>query len=235
MSLSVPAAQVEAFYRAALIGLHVLDERSGKGQRFGSEADARWTNFRGHLGMSARLDILVRDAAMQWGAAFSPATVFRLPGLATDEPFGPDWAGLADHMAEKVWNDVDDSWPLDACAGALGIVPTHPDVPVLAPSTRLVLAGGGAILSVATSFAERSDLSWTNQVLVVADEPAERQLAGLVAPLLSAGDPTVLVGSGDDLSAARKAVGFIGEAEAVISTDASYSESDFARRAALGG
>jgi len=235
MSSSQPADRIEAFYRAALIGLHVLDDSPGGNRRFGPEADARWSNFRGHLGMSARLDILVRDAARQWGSAFSPATVFRLPGLATDEPFGPDWNGLEDHFAEKVWNDVDDSWPLDACARALGIAPTYPNVPDLAPSTRLVLAGGGAILSVATVFAERTDLSWTNQVLVVADEPAERQFAGLVAPLLSAADPTVLVGSGDDLSAARKAVGFIGEAEAVISTDASFSESDFARRAALGG
>jgi hypothetical protein len=185
--------------------------------------------------MSARLDILVRDAAMQWGTAFSPAAVFRLPGLAMDEPFGPDWSGLADHLAEKVWNDVDDGWPVDACARALGLAPTDQDVPDLAPTTRLVLAGGGAILAVATAFAERSDLSWTDQVLVVADEPAERQFAGLVAPLLSAGGRTVLASSGDDIAEVRKAVGFIGEAVAVISSDASYSESDFARRAALGG
>ncbi len=235
MTSNFQADQVEAFYRAALIGLRVLDERAGKGQRFGPEADARWSNFQGHLGMSARLDILVRDAAVQWGAAFSPAAVFRLPGLATDEPFGPDWSGLADHVAKKLWADIDDGWPIDACARTLGLAPTDPSVPDLAPSTRLVLAGGGATLAVATAFAERSDLSWTNQVMVVADDPEERQFAGLIAPLLGAGGPTVLVGSGDDIAEARKAVGFMGEAEAVISTDASYGESDFARRAALGG
>ena len=61
-----------AFYVAAVIGLRALDARESTPRRFGPDAEARWTQFAGALGVGDRIDILLRDAAGTWGAAFSP-------------------------------------------------------------------------------------------------------------------------------------------------------------------
>ena len=99
----VPApTERDAFYAASLVGLRALDARERSPRRFGAEADARWAAFRGALGLSDRLDLLQRDAAVTWGEAFSPALAFGLPGLPEDEPFGSDWRGLADDRARRL-------------------------------------------------------------------------------------------------------------------------------------
>ncbi len=79
-----PRQQRESFYAAALAGLRALDGRERRPRRFGPDADARWQNFCGHLSLAERVDLLIRDAAVTWQAAFSPAIVFRLPYLASD-------------------------------------------------------------------------------------------------------------------------------------------------------
>jgi hypothetical protein len=94
------------FYAAALLGLRALDERESTPRRFGPDAEARWTQFSGSLGPGDRIDILLRDAAGTWGAAFAPAECFGLFGLADDEPFGPDWEGLDDASAKRLLSDA---------------------------------------------------------------------------------------------------------------------------------
>lgn len=80
--------QTEAYYKAAILGLRALEAREGRGRRFGPDADARWERFRGKLHGGDRLQILLRDASAPWGVAFAASHVFRLEGVAVDEPFG---------------------------------------------------------------------------------------------------------------------------------------------------
>ncbi len=226
--------QRESFYAAALAGLRALEARERSPRRFGPDADARWQSFRGHLELAARIDLLARDAAVRWQAGFSPALVFQLPYLADDEPFGPDWRGLTPTQAEQLWKSTDSQVDLSTCAAMLGV----PDIPVPCPmpepSTRLIVAGGSAVLAVGKRFAARPELSWSDQVLVVADRPANRQLAGLVAPVIGARAATRLTAPAEDVAAALKAVGFGTGGDAVTSDDAAPQALVFARAAGRG-
>jgi len=235
METQISEASRETFYRGALMGLRYLDRSERLARRFGADADARWEGFRGHLGVGDRLDILIRDAAGKWHAAFSPAEVFALPGLAADEPFGPDWRGLPEDRAEALWSGDLPEPNLAACAEALGIVSTPVEVPPLLPSTHLVVAGGAAILAVGEAFAARPELSWSDQLLVVAEAPTVRHFAGLAAPLLGAQAATRLVFPAEEVAATLDAVDFSVGGHAVISPDASPAARHFARQAALEG
>lgn len=132
----------EAFYSAALIGLRALDARERTPRRFGPDADTNWKAFQGALGSGDRIDLLLRDAAVTWGAAFSPAEAFGFFGLAEDEPFGPDWEGLADERAERLLAESGSASSLIEAARALGVQPSPVQVPPLTPATRIAVAGG---------------------------------------------------------------------------------------------
>ena len=207
--MSVTVQQKRVYYESCLVGLRALELRDGRSRRFGADADTRWAGFRGHLGTAARLDLLVRDAAVTWGAAFSPAAIFQLPGLAADEPFGPDWHGLPEHIVEQVWKaETGDS--LDAAAGILGIEGGAIDVGPVPANRRIVVAGGRALRAVADVFAADESISWPEQVLVVAVRPNVRHFAGLVAPLIGASGPTALIVPSDDPTKAVRDAGFAG-------------------------
>lgn len=229
--MEVSRVENENFYRASLLALRALDARDSSARRFGADAEATWNDFRGHLSPSDRLDLLVRDGAVKWGAAFSPAQVFSLFGLAADDPFGPDWRSLGADAAKKLWSNpqVGD---LASCAAALGISASNVPLPVVTPSTRLVVAGGAAILAVAQHFATDRGLRWSSQVLVASGRPAHRHLAGLVAPLLAAEGPTCLANPTADVAEQLRAAGFDGVPLAVTSTDATADELRFAQTAA---
>jgi hypothetical protein len=158
----------EAFYSAAVLGLRALDVREPVARRFGLDADARWVQFAGALGPSDRLDILLRDAARTWGAAFSPSDCFGFFGLAADEPFGPDWEGIPDLVAKKLMTESDRPTTIENVAAALGVAVTTVPVPSITPATKLVVAGGAALAAVAKAFASDRALSWTDQVVAVA-------------------------------------------------------------------
>jgi hypothetical protein len=64
-------------------------------------------------------------------------------------------------------------------------------VPPLTPATQLVVAGGASI--VAKAFAEDRSLSWTDQVVALAENASFRQLAGLAAVLPGARGRTVII------------------------------------------
>lgn len=220
--------EVSAFYRAALLGLRALDAREASPRRLGSDADARWVQFAGALGAGDRIDILLRDAAGTWGAAFSPSECFGFFGLADDEPFGPDWVGIDDHAAKRLLAERDAPPTLERIADDLGLKVGNVVVPPVSPSTKLVVAGGAAIASVARVFRENKALSWTDQVVVVADNAAWRQLAGLAAVLIGARGRTALVRptEGTDL----RALGFAHLDAAVVSPDAEPEAAEFARK-----
>lgn len=222
----------ETFYAAAVAGLRALDARERAPRRFGPDADTRWTSFKGALTEADRIDFLLRDAAVTWGAAFSPAETFGLFGLAPDEPFGPDWQPLGNQAARRYLEGNGSAAELDDLAKLLGIESHKVDVPSVSASTRLAVAGGAALIVVAKKFAADQALSWSDQVLAIATSPAHRQLASLLAIFTGSPSRTRLTRPGDDLRATIKAAGFAQLDTAVTSPDAESDCADFARRAA---
>jgi hypothetical protein len=228
----VSSHQRDAFYAAALAGLRALDARERSPRRFGSDANTRWTSFRGNLNDADRLDLLLRDASVTWGAAFSPAEVFELFGLAPDEPFGPDWQPVSAATARRAFVEAPASTAPAALAALLGLAPSPVSVPELTPSTRIAVTGGAALVRVAEACARTPGLSWSDQVLAVATTPAQRQLAGLLAIAVDAAARTRIVRPSGDLRATLKEAGFAQLDLAVVSPDAEPACADFARRAA---
>lgn len=218
-----------AFYGAAVLGLRALDARERTPRRFGTDAEARWKQFAGSLGASDRIDILLRDAAGTWGAAFSPSECFGIFGLADDEPFGPDWGGIDDRDAKRLLADPGSQPRLELIGDVLGVKGAIVAVPPVTPSTKLAIAGGSAIVAVAKVFAENSALSWTDQVVVIATRPPWRQLAGLAAVLLGARGRTVLVRPSESADKTLRAAGFAHLDAAVVSPDAEAEAAEVAR------
>jgi hypothetical protein len=230
--ITVTPKDRDAFYAAAVAGLRALDRRERSARRFGADADTRWASFRGALNEADRIDLLLRDAAVTWGAAFSPADAFGLFGLAPDEPFGPDWQSLGSSAARRhLESEASIHAPADL-GRLLGMDAAHVSVPPITASTRLAVAGGAALVRVAQVFADRPELSWSDQVLAVATRPAHRQLAGLLAIFTNATGKTRLSRPGDDLRATLKAAGFVQLDAAVVSDDAEPECAAFAQRAA---
>lgn len=232
MGIDISPEQRSAYYRAAFLGLHALDAAERTPRRFGPDAEARWSGFAGHLGTAERLDLLIRDAAVTWGVGFSPALIFDLPGLAEDEPFGPDWASLPPQEVQRLWASPPWAVSIGDVAEVLDVPLTPVDLPSITPSTRLMVAGGAAVCALATHFSGQDELSWPDQVLVVSERPQVLQLAGLVAPIIAARGPSCALRPVDDVAAALKEQGWSAGGEAVVSDDATAREGLFARQAA---
>lgn len=224
-----------AYYEAALRALRFVEQRSPTTRRFGPDADARWNALKGHLGTIDRLELLLRDADAQWPASFSARTVFALRAVAEDDAFGSAWEPLDDETSESLWRSVLASpAPTNltetflACARAwrLSLEPFEPGP--IAPADKLILAGPSAIVYTAAAFASRSDLSFSDQVLVVATPPAHRQLAALAGALLNATRAVPLV------DAQASTMPNPGGRRLVLSNDADPADAAFARRLIAG-
>lgn len=202
-------------------------------RRFGPDADTRWAQFAGALGLGDRLDIVLRDAAGTWGAAFSPSDCFGFFGLADDEPFGPDWGGLPDTAAKRLLGEADRSPTIESVAAALGVLAATVPLPPINPSTKIAVAGGAAVVAVAGAFERDQALSWTDQVVVLAEHGPTRQLAGLAAVIIGARARTVIVRPHADAAAALRAAGFAHVDAVVTSPDAEPAAVEFAR--SIGG
>jgi hypothetical protein len=194
-----------AFYEASLRALRYVEARSPTRRRFGPDADAMWRTFRGHLTAADRIDLLLRDADVEYRGAFGARVAFGLRGVGEDDAFGSSWQHLGATDADTLWRRfladpvaTDATGAISACASALGISIRSGDVPKLTANTRLLLAGPSSIASVAAAFAKERDLAWADQVTCVATPPAHRQLAVLCAALLGA-KPTVLFAAAESL------------------------------------
>lgn len=194
--MPIPDTQLRAFYSAGALALRALDRRSTATPRFGPDADAEWSLFRGELHDGDRLDLLVRDAAVAHPATFAPRVVFSLDGLSDDEAFGPEWPGVpAPHAAAALRQAAaaaeaqPDAWLRRiAQAWSLEVVEAPPSATAalksVLPSTRLLTAGAGSVLALARHFAGRTDLDLGDQVAFFSASPAERQLFGAAVALL---------------------------------------------------
>jgi hypothetical protein len=194
-------AERTAYYRAALRCLQYVEGRKPTGRRFGPDADARWSQFKGELTTADRIDLMIRDADAEWPGAVGARTVFGLKAVAEDETFGADWEPLDPVDAEELWRGlppppttVGDA--LTACAEAWGLDLSPVEVGAVGPADKLVVSGPRAVASLIAAFAGGRDLDWTDQVVCVATPPAHRQLAAMAGVLLNA-TKTVTVLSSD--------------------------------------
>jgi hypothetical protein len=203
--------QVEAYYRASLLGLRALEAQSGRARCFGEDAEARWRAFRGELREGVLLDLMLRDAAVSQPAAFAPRVVFPIPGLADDEPFGPEWPGIGAPAAIALLKEPFQNQPLDALLARVAAIWSLRTAPLpsgaldsIAPATRVLASGPSAILALSACFAARRDLDLANQVLLVSDHPGERQLFGLASALLGCAGMPQLAQTSDAAERARE-------------------------------
>ncbi|MBL8618789.1 MAG: hypothetical protein JNM72_24470 [Deltaproteobacteria bacterium] len=200
-------SDITAFLRCAGLALHVLEARElalrgegpAAGRRFGDEAEALWPQLLGRLPPLSRLELLIRDAAVEWGPGFSAAACFGLDHAPAGEPFGAGWEHSVDPNGEKVRSLLrrrPEGPPTFAeLAAAWGRAVDEGSVllPVLRPGRVYVVVGLSAAAALARSFAATPGLDWARQVRVVAERPADRQLGALASLFAGASAPAPLL------------------------------------------
>jgi hypothetical protein len=192
MPLVADTAATRAYYASALEGLRFIEARRPSGRRFGADADAMWGSLRGNLTTADRIDLLIRDADVQWAGAFGARTVFDMRAVSEDDPFGAEWSPLEPVDAEELWREVVRApapetvrETLTRCAKAWGIELLGHEAVAVAPADKLLVCGPSAIVASVEAFATGRDLDWADQVVCRASPPAHRQLAALAAALLN--------------------------------------------------
>ncbi len=219
-----------SYYSAALTALRFVEERQPTGRRFGKDADAAWRSFKGHLTAADRIDLLLRDADVQWRSAFGARSVYALPAVAEDESFGAQWESLRTRAAEELWREIakkpppgDPSEAILRCAAAWDIRLQPVDVGRVSASTKLLLAGPSAVASAMAHFSKVAGLSWSDQVLCIATPYGHRQLALLSGALLNADGPARLASAerASELPAANRVL---------VSDDAAPEDAAAARK-----
>lgn len=189
---------VAPFYEAAGLALRAVSARSRDARRFGPDADARWKLLVGsppRLSAVDRARLTLRDAALAYPGAFAPRVVFALTGLPADEPVGRAFPDPDPATAQRWFVDPVDPIPTDpdaalaAVAAAWSLVTTPPDAASqaaladLAPATRVLARGAGAVLALARALRGRPGFDLADQVTLATDHPGERMLLGVAAAL----------------------------------------------------
>lgn len=183
----------EHYVEAALRLLQFVEQRRPTGRRFGADADARWSSFRGDLETVDRVELMIRDADAEWPGGFGARTIYGLAGVPEDEPFGSQWESLDPVAAEDLWRRVKGlpvpetpQAALEAIAAAWGLELEPHEVGDVGPNDKLVVVGPSAIAAAVQAFAAGEALDWADQVVVVASSPAARQLAASGTAILNA-------------------------------------------------
>lgn len=215
------------YYRAALEVLRFVESRRATGRRFGTEANALWSSFKGDLGTSARIDLLLRDADTEWPGAFGARSVYGFGATAEDEPFGASWEPLDDVDAEELWRELTPQAApdtvekaIEAMAKAWGLALSATTPSPVGPTDSFIVAGPAAVAALIKAFAAGSDLDWSKQVTVIATSPAHRHLAAAGAALVNATGPTNLMSATDESKP---------RGELVLSDDAAPADRDRAQ------
>jgi hypothetical protein len=218
-----------AYYEASLRLLKHVEARLPSNRRFGPEADALWAQFHGELTTADRIDILLRDADAQWPGAFGARSIFNLAGASEDDPFGVSWVSLEGMEAEELWRTLSVAEgasiaeTLQTVAAVWGIRLTQTPSAPIGPAEQLIAVGPSAVASLVSQFAGNTELSWADQVTVVATPPGHRHLAAAAGALLGATSPTrLLAAQGARASTATKP-------RLLLSSDAAEPDAQWAR------
>lgn len=243
--------QALSFYRAALSTARLIDWDSDH-RVLDADADAAWRAYGGDLPAVVRCDLVLRNFAMLYPAAFAPGPVFGLAGWYDDDPWGAGFERPAALTVEALFAGrtapATTADALDQALAVWGLAVGDPPDPRLSalfsPDTNVVVAGGRALAEVAHAFLRGVRLSARTQLFVVSDRPSSRHVLGLTCALLNdCGVPHLIdCRRRDDETAQRWAEREkqrLGAARArflVVSTDADPGELESARAlaAALG-
>jgi hypothetical protein len=192
------------YVEAALRLLQYVELRRPTGRRFGADADARWSSFKGDLETVDRIELMIRDADAEWPASFGARLIYELPGIPDDEPFGSQWMSVDPVDAEELWRRVKAepspktvAETLKTIAAVWGLTLKRCDCGKVTANDHLVVVGASAIASAIETFATGTALDWSEQVIVVASTPAERQLAASATALLNAQRPARVLTSSE--------------------------------------
>ena len=209
------------YVEGALRLLQYVEARRPTGRRFGADADARWSSFRGDLETVDRIELMIRDADAEWPGGFGARAVFAMQGVAEDEPFGSQWEGLDPVAAEELWRRVKaepapttSAAALASIASAWGVTLTAQRSEPVTPTDHLVVVGASAIAATIEAFAAGAALDWSEQVVVVASSPAARQLAAAGTALLNAARPATIITATEPAPAPKRGARLVASPDA---------------------
>lgn len=177
-----------AFYKAALAAASYLD-RDGPDRLLDSEADAAWRAYDATMPAAIRVDLVLKNLAMLYPAAFAPGPVFELPGWYDDDPWGVGFERPPRDELEALFRRrespgdfaaalarVREAWTVRAPAPASF-------AGRLTPTTQVLVCGASATSAVAEAFSSRDNHEVRTQTLLVSETPASRHLLGIASAL----------------------------------------------------
>lgn len=183
--------QAVCFYRAALTTARHLD-RESDARVLDADADAAWHAYGGDLPVVVRCDLVLRNFAMLYPAAFAPGPVFGLSGWYDDEPWGTGFERPPHKAVESLFvsrnapHDQADALELALRSWGVGAATQAAEESLrtrISPSTNVIVAGALAAAATARVFLHGERLSVRAQVLLVSVDPAARQILGITCAL----------------------------------------------------
>lgn len=177
-----------AFYKAALAAASYLD-RDGPDRLLDSEADAAWRAYDAAIPAAIRFDLILKNLAMLYPAAFAPGPVFDLPGWYDDDPWGVGFERPPRDELEALFRRREAPGDLDAAFDRVREAWSVPPpgsasfASRLTPTTQVLVCGASAASAVAQAFAARDNHEVRTQTLLVSETPASRHLLGVASAL----------------------------------------------------
>lgn len=185
--------QALQFYRAALATARLLDQDADP-RVLDADADAAWRAFGGEFPPAIRCDLVLRNWAMLYPAAFAPGPVFNLSGWHDDAPWGtgfdrPDHKTMDALFLSQRNVPATNADALDAALREWGMVTEttvaeHALTPRISPQTVVVVAGQLAVSSLARIFLHGERLVLRTQVILASADPGSRHVLGITCALL---------------------------------------------------
>jgi len=225
-----------AFYKASLAAALFLGQTAPEHRLLDTEADAAWKAYGDDLPVMVRFDLVLKNLAMLYPAAFAPGPVFDLPGWYDDDPWGVGLSRPPKEELEALWRnrkapaDADAAFTAVAAAWTLAPAKNATFATKLSPKTNLIVAGAAAMLHTGAAFQGRDNLDIRMQVLLVSDRPAPRHVLGISCAFgRRAGIPKMVTSAPKQSAAKASDLGLSTASLLAVSKDATDQE----RQAAL--